>query len=346
MKTSYGAVLPSSLFSDSEMRKVGSFNKLYSNFGLRAGVVTEVIAPEDKQNFSKLFTEYTVAVIEQTQDIGFSLEIYKNCLSVDKFGGIADFSEFKYRKASKSDSKNNELLSGNDGSIVLLQCLDGYSDKAIIVGGLGHAKRKKKIKKSDGHALLMEFNGLGVNIDKEGALSITFSGATDNNGDPLKKEVGGSFVKIAADGTLEFNDGKGELIKLDKTGNSVQISSSKDMVFTTGGDFSHLIDGMANINAGGDLTLAIGGSTNYETGSLSAQIKGKMSIQSKGIEINAGPQFNVVASQMAFIGQMALGSQGGTPAITQITKFIGIGNLGGLVVSTAVGPFSAKVRIT
>ena len=346
MKTSYGSVLPSSLFGGSELRKIGSFNKLYSNFGLKVGVVTEIIDVDDKKNFSKLFTEYNVAVIEQTQDVGYAIEIYKNCLSVDKFGGQADFFEAKYRKPSKNDAKNDQLLSGNDGSIVLVQCIDGYADKALIVGGLGHAKRKKKLKKSDGHALLMEFNGLGLSVDKTGAMSVVFSGATDNTGKPLKKEVGGSFIKFLSDGTVEISDAKGESIRLDKTANEVSIKSSKNMIIEVGGDKSEKIGGNMNVEISGELVLKASGSTNYETGSLTAQVQGEVKIQAKGFDINAGPKFEVTASQMAFIGQVALGSQGGSPAITGITKFIGVGNLGAPVVSTAIGPFSSKVRIT
>ena len=38
MKTPYGSVLPSSLFSDSDMRGFSAFNSRYQNFGLKIGV--------------------------------------------------------------------------------------------------------------------------------------------------------------------------------------------------------------------------------------------------------------------------------------------------------------------
>lgn len=346
MKTWYGSVLPEGLFGQDDLRALSGFNRTYSNYALKAGVVVNIIESDDKKNSSGLFTEYDVAVVEQNQDVGFSLLIYRNCIRTDNLGSKADYKETKLRNSKKRGKRGPQEAQEQDGAIVLIQCLDANQEKALIVGGLGHLKRTKKLTKADGHAMISEFNGLFVGIDKEGAYSIIFNGATDTEGVPLKKDVGGSFFKILSDGSVEISDNKGQNVKFDKTGQSVSLNSTKDLNIKIGKVLNFSSGDSATLAVGKDLAIAAQGAVNLKGKSMTADIGGQMELKSKGLKIMAGPQANIKASQITLEGITNVGGPGGTPAVLLTTMFQGVGNMGGPVISMAIGPFSSKVKIS
>src|SRR5271165_5288695 len=129
-----GGVLPSGLLSGNDfVEKMGGFNKTYKNYALRAGVVSTIYAYNDPQNFTKLSTEYDVSVFEQNEDRGSTIITYKNCLSSDGLGSIADYFEKTLRVNNTPSTVGSTLINttGQNGAVVLLLCLDGMSDKAI-----------------------------------------------------------------------------------------------------------------------------------------------------------------------------------------------------------------------
>src|SRR5690606_34649036 len=188
-------------------------------------------------NINKIVPEYDVIVIEQRGDSGPTPITYKNCVVMDLFGGIADFFEYRLRKQDKVEKKEKDgdkIARFQDGAMVLLMCLNGFNENAIIIGGAKHPKRKTLLTKDAGHALAAEFNGLGVGIDKDGAFTISFQGATDNSGKAKDSKVGGSFIKIKKDGSIEVSDGKKERVSFDKTNESTELQSGKDMRVDSG----------------------------------------------------------------------------------------------------------------
>lgn len=346
METPYGSVLPSSLFSDSEMRGLSAYNRRYQNFGIKIGVVINIIETDDERNTAGLFPEYDVVVIEQDQDIGYSLVTYRNCLRSDSFGGIAEYAEGKLRSADKIGDTGVQKLEDQNGSLVLLNCLNGSSTQAVIVGGVQHPKRKRFLSAEKGHAFIAEFNGLQMEIDKEGAFSVVFLGATDNEGKPLKTDIGGSFFKITSNGSVEIGDDKGEIITLDKEKNKLSIASKKEMSIQSGGAMSVSTEDAMNISVKKDLLASIEGAATFNTREWTLKASGQSRMDSQGLEINAGAQLKAQASQIILDGMVSLGGASGTPALTMSTLFVGTGNLGFPVISRAIGPFSSKVRIS
>lgn len=345
MKTPYGSVLPSSLFSESEIGGISAFNKRYKNHGLKMGVVTKVIPPEDVLSVSGFCMEYNVLVVEQEQDTGYDITTYKNCIKLDNFGGVADYFDSTLREPTKVGPDGVQDLEKQNGSIVVIQCLDGSSSQAIIKGGVQHPKRKPVLNKETGHSMIGRFNGVSLEIDKEGAFSISFAGATDNDGKPIDEKVGGSSLKITKNGSVEITDGAGETISFDKEKNKVLIQSKKDvsidsgelMALTAGKDFSVATKAKMVLEASGEATIKSAG--------LKCQIGGEFKIDSKGMDIKAGSQLKAQAAQITLDGMVNLGGPGGTPAVLMSTMGQGIGNLGGPVIVSFIGPFSSKVKL-
>lgn len=199
-----GSVLPFGLLGDNLQAALGGFNKSYNNSYLRVGVIVQAYDVSDSNNRSKLTTEYDVSVIEQNQDIGATSIIYKNCMSVDGLGSIPDFLEKTFRKLEKKTTSGSGInLKGQNGAIVLLLCLDGMSDKGIIVGGFPHPDRPTTLT-SDGPMLQGEFNGVNLKVNVDGSTGITFNGPTDNNGDLIDPIAGPTNINIENDGSFEI----------------------------------------------------------------------------------------------------------------------------------------------
>lgn len=346
METPYGSVLPSSLFSDADMRGFSSFNSRYQDFGLKVGVVTNVIETDDDRNTTGLFPEYDVAVVQQDQDVGYSLVVYRNCIRTDALGGVSEYFDVKLRMPDKIEDTGAADPKNQNGSVVIIQCLMGSSAQAIITGGVQHPKRQLTLDKETGHALIGEFNGLKVNIDKDGAFSVVFVGATDNDGKPLKADVGGSFFKITANGSIEIGDNNGEVITLDKEKQTLTITSKKEMTITAGADMMVGTEGQLSVSAKKDMIAAIEGAVSVKGKQLTLEIGGSATILSKGMDISAGQLLKAQATQIILDGMVSVGGSGGLPALIFTSKFIGIGNLGGPVISSSIGPYSSRVRIT
>ena len=200
-----GSVLPSGLLSHNPMAKMDAFKKTYQNTAIKVGVVVATYAIDDPNNLSKLFQEYDVLAFEQNDNSGASVGIYKNCYMASSLGGLADWFEMSIRKVEKITTKGPvPQLSGQNGSIVLLMCLNGFSDNAIIVGALGHPDRPTTITADEPH-LEGEYNGVHILVNADGSCSLTFQGATDNNGDQVDATQGNTVMSIDTDGSYQVS---------------------------------------------------------------------------------------------------------------------------------------------
>jgi predicted transcriptional regulator len=273
-----GAVLPTGLLAPNHGAMMEGFNKSYKNFPLRVGIVIASYPPDDDRNRSKLTIEYDVSVIEQNADISATNIVYRNCMSAEGLGSIADYFEmalrFKKQKMTKGDAINTK---GQDGAIVLMLCLDGMSDKGIIIGALTHPDRETNLT-DQGPLLVGEYNGVKIMVNTDGSTSLTFRGATDNMGNVIDSTQGTTTWQIKTDGSFEFMhdaidilaDRKGALtvttktdIILNATGNVT--ATCKDATVTASGD--------ATVTASGKATVE-GQTVNLGKGASDAVIKG------------------------------------------------------------------------
>jgi hypothetical protein len=360
----FKTILPSSLLSYAEPSYYNAFGQSFDNVALRIGIVKSVSKIEAKDNVDAKVLEYDVMVFQQDKDKGVIPITYKNCVTMDSFGGIGDFFEFvKSVPTGQSGS-----LTVDDGSYVLLLCIDGTVTRGVIIGALPHHGRKSTLTKAKDKHMEGEYNGLRFKINDDGELTLTFKGKTNNKGVPKTPKNAGSQIKMEKDGSVEINDrdiepelaagndkqGKVsgaapastyEKVRIDKTKQSIDIVSRKDQ----------------NQNAGANYNLTVKTKTTHKTAEWIAAASGKASLSSGGVfDIKAGGAFNLAAADIKMKSdaamqvqansiqlnaqQVAVG-QGGTPAIIGSTQFVGIGNAGAPVISTAMGPFSATVTI-
>lgn len=346
-----GTVLPSGLMDHSESASMAGFNKTYRNTALRMGVVIATYPVTDPKNRTKLATEYDVSCIEQNEDRGATSIQYKNCMSLSGLGSIADFFEKTYRQRKVKDYKGDATrLQNQDGSIVMLLCLDGASDKAIIVGGFSHPDRKTTLTTSDPR-LEGEYNGINVKVETDGSTTLTFRGATDNQGKPIDASQGDTVLSIEKDGSFQAKH-KTITQRLDKSGKA-SLTADDEISNTTKTNFSVTATKDINLTATGDLNaqckqLAINasGSASLQAQSLMVQAKSSIEFQGSMIKMEAESMASIKGSMIVLDGLTFVGGQGGVPVLLMNTIMFGIGNLGLPVISQAIAGFSLKTFAT
>ena len=375
----YTPVLPSSLLTEQKKDQVDFGKKVFGNNTLKMGVVVTVIEPESDDNVSKMGTEYHVMAIEQDGRQGINSSIYKNCLPMDSFGGIADFFQFK-RRAPKDSKKVQDKASTKDqeGSIVLLLCLDGNAEKAVIIGQMQNPSRKVSLNEESGHSGEGEFNGVRYAVDKDGAFTMTFKGATDDDGKPNDASVAGSQFKIEKDGSIEINDAsldaelaKGnrkpkeeeeeeeeeateeeaaegianEKIRIDRTAMTMLLEARKDISVTTDAGLNLTAKAGATITCMDLIAKAEGSALIESAGKIDFKAGGPFSIKGTAVKVESDGSVEFKGSTIKLSAPKVDLGDGGSPALVLSTQFQGIGNLGAPVISLAIGPFSGSVFI-
>ena len=346
-----GAVLPHGLLTHSKNDLMGGFNKSYRAYPLRLGIVLKSYLVTDENNVSGLTTEYDVSVFEQNEDKSATTIIYKNCMSSEGLGSIADYFEKSLRPLKNKDDQGPGIaLKGQDGAIVLLLCLDAMSDKAIIISSVTHPDRKTNIQ-NEGPTLAGEFNGVNIKVNVDGSTSITFKGATDNSGKPLDSSQGNTELSIEKDGSYQVQH-KTITQRLDKNGKA-SLTADDDISNTTKTNFNVTTTKDIVMNASGDMTatmtklnLTASGSAQLMCQKLTVQAQSDIVLMGSNFTVQAEAMAQITAPQITTNGLTFLGGPGGQPVLLLSAMFIGIGNLGLPVISQAISGFSVMTFAT
>jgi len=352
MRLPNGTVLPNGLLGVDKISNKAGFEKTYKSFALRAGIVVRSYDVKHRKNVSKLVPEYDVVVIEQDANRAITPITYRNCIAASSFGSIADYFEARLRtqkKVSNKKSKGKDF-SGQDGAIVLLLCLDGSSEKGIIIGSLPHPDRPSKLK-GDEKILAGEFNGISISIADDGSANLTFKGATDNEGNPIDKEQGNTTIDIEKDGTIQFKH-KGVTQRIEKAGNFL-LKNIGSTLFESKKETTIKTEDALNVSSKKDTSMKMDkfvlqaqGSASLKAQEFDFSGESKLDLKAQMISLKGGSQIKAQASQITLEGQVFLGGAGGQPLLLPNTQFIGTGNMGAPVLSTAIGPFATKVFAT
>lgn len=210
-------VIPSYLSSEPRGGHSGSDDNLVNGM-LRYGEVRDIVYPKDKRSFSGTEIEYEIEVAHRDGTGISTSTIYRGVMASDVFGGVGDRVQYTYRK----DSKASKDGLGN-GSKVLILCISGDQQKAIIIGG----KSVRSTKATDvGHHLDFEFNGAQFKVNKDGEIQILFRGATDSEGkllDGVDKDFSNSFVRFDMEGSIILQDAAGQVFKIQNTFGDEQV---------------------------------------------------------------------------------------------------------------------------
>jgi hypothetical protein len=272
-------------------------------------------------------------------------------MSSEGLGSIADFFERSLRtmtaKTNKGDSIN---MADQNGAVVLLMCLDAMSDKALIMGAINHPKRPTTLKNDQPH-LEGEYNGVHIVVNEDGSTSLTFKGATNNDGKLIDKTQGNTEISIEKDGSYQFKhktitqrldkNGKASLTADDDISNTTKtnfnVTTTKDIVTKSTGDTNVSMNNFV-LNAQGSATLAC----------QKMAINSQSEIDMKGsqVQIQAESMANIKSPAITLDGQVSLGGAGGQPLLLMSAMIIGVGNLGIPVISQAVAGFTTKVTAT
>lgn len=263
-----GTVLPSGLLSQQgTAESIAAFNRSYRDTRLKAGIVTKTYDVNDPANQNGLCTEYDVVTIEQFENKGSTSLLYRNCISTQGFGSIADFLEFNLRAKTQQLTPGSPTFGNQDGAIVLIQCLDGIGNKAVVVGNLIHPDRPTTIQTTDPQ-LAGAYNGINVAISPDGSFMISFKGATNNQGAPTNPNLSTVWT-IGPDGSFQFMH---PAITLNADASGVLTANAKSDI---------------NLIAGGDLNATVQGDANIQTqGDTKVTASGKATIQASAIEFN------------------------------------------------------------
>ena len=247
-----GTVLPFGLLGMSDEAGMAGFNKTYRNTAMRLGIVIKSYDVSDKSNLSKLTTEYDVSVFEQLEDRGSSIITYRNCISAEGMGSIADFFERTLRVRQNTSEQSKLINTKNqNGAVVLIHCIDGVSEKAIIVGSITHPDRKSTLAGQMAH-LEGEFNGVNIQINDDGSANFTWKGPTDNDGNPINADLTPTVVSVAADGSFQI---KHKTVTFDLAiGGDVTLTTTAD-VNVSCTNVTVTASGDANVNASGTATI-------------------------------------------------------------------------------------------
>lgn len=206
----------------------------YDNIPLRLGEIADVLYPDDERNLSGRFVEYKVVVQHRSGGTAVT-KVYDNCLLANLYGSLADKKFFTLRADPESLTTGTAVPS--KGAKVLLACINGESNNAVIIGGITDQKDEfqKDLKKDDKDFSSYElFNGIEHIINKDGELTITYKGATKLDGTTdVSDDVAGSFVKWDKDGniTVSDKDGKNAVIVNHKDG---KVIIARDKNFELG----------------------------------------------------------------------------------------------------------------
>lgn len=361
----YRTILPSSLLQFADEDYYSSFSNSYHNVALRIGVVQSVYKVEDDKNIDKDTVQYDVLTFQQDKDKGVIPTLYKNCVTIDSFGGIGDFFEFVKTKPTTADGN----MKTDDGSYVLLLCIDGTATRGVIIAALPHHGRKSTLLKAKDKHLEGEYNGLRMKINDDGELVITFKGKTDSKGKPKNAKSGGSQIKMEKDGSVELNDrdidpelasgnnkdakvegakpsDQYEKVRIDKTNQSINIISRKDQNQTTDANYNLTVKS-STTHKTKDWLVSAEGKANFTVKStFDVKSDGALSVTASSISMKSDANVSVQANTVQVSATKIDLGNASLPAIVSTTLFVGIGNLGVPVISTAMGPFSSTVGIS
>jgi len=340
-----GAVLPTGLLSVNSQAMMEGFKKSYQNSSLRVGVITAVYPKGDAKNVTNLANEYDVIIFEQNEKQSATPITYKNCLSAEGLGSIPDFFEKTLRVQTKEGS--NVDTKNQNGAVVLVLCLNSVTDKGIILGALTHPDRTSTLVDA-GPRLEGEFNGVNIKVEKDGSTSLTFNGATDNDGNIIDSTQGPTTLSVEKDGSFQTSH-KTITQRFDK-GGVASLTAQDNITNTTQKDFDVTASNDINLTATNNFNISttqlagnISGSASLTCASGSISSSGTFGIKSSTFSMEAQSLANIKAPVVVIEGQVSLGGQGGLPVLTLGTTFIGVGNLGIPVISRAISGFANKV---
>jgi len=246
-----------------------------TDYTLRLGEVKKIIYHDDPLSYGKKTVEYEIEVQYRDGNGIYTSSTYRGATISTLFGGIAD----RFHATFRADNSSKDAAVGT-GSKVLVLCLAGDQQKAIILGGVEDPTGTRTEESSSGHNLFFEFNGIQATIDKDGQLTLKFRGATKQDGtlvDGAVTDAEGTQVTIDKQGTLTVSTpSQAQYLQLDH--------QNKKLNFKADQEWNVNINGKVNVQAGDDVTISTSG------GAVNVNASGNVVIKSAGVKVGAATQ--------------------------------------------------------
>lgn len=261
-----GICIPSFLSVETMGTPEGSDSSL-NDITLRLGEVKRLIYPNDPNSYGRKTVEYEIEVQHRETNGIYNTTTWRGCTISTVFGGIADRFHATLRPDSNPDASDRPIGSG---SKVLVLCLNGDRQKAIILGAVEDPQNTRPENKDSGHNLFFEFNGVRFTVDKEGQADLLFRGATKADGtlvDVATPEAEGTHIKLDKDGNVTVatpNDT--QVVKVNHKDHKIEIQAENAFEVTSSGKVSIKSQGpletsssVANISANGNINMSSSG---------------------------------------------------------------------------------------
>jgi phage gp45-like len=249
----------------------------FSDTTLRYGEVRKVIYPDDPKSFGKKTVEYEVQVSYREQTGTVVTANYRGATVSTMFGGQAD----RFHATLRPDTSNADGI--GVGSKVLLLCLSGNQQQAIILGGTEDPTSQRVESSDTGHNLFFEFNGVRFTINDNGEPALFFRGATDARGhlrDNVNSANAGATITIKQDGTLSlFTTANGD------DEHSINLNhTSRNLETSTSGDWRATVTQVFNVRASQGVRF------NASLGGMDIGVRDDVNIQCSGIKVGGADQ--------------------------------------------------------
>lgn len=219
MRLDDGTIIPSHLKSSN----FDANQHIRNDSPLRTGIITSVFYTDDPNNISKRFIEYNVDVTSSHSNGSVNTITYRNCRHLDIFGAINKHENFVL-ETSTPDGKSQ-------GSKCLILCIDGInaSGGAIIIGGLQDGDLTPW-KRSDGQFYDFSYNGIDININKDGEYTLTFNSYIDQKGKKANEKAAGTVIKIDKNGNYSLSNNEDQSIKVDRSEQQITIKDPENSI--------------------------------------------------------------------------------------------------------------------
>lgn len=211
---------------------------VFNNVRLRYGEVQEIVYPTDPKSLSKKFVEYSVFVQHRSANNTATGKMYNHCVLANAFGGLADQCHWMLRPDAKPSAKQKGANGLGKGSKVLLLCLNGEHNNAVILGGLRDQADVSgfggKEAKDLGHYFHFNFNGVSADVDDDGQFVLKYNGKTEVDGTTkVDGSKVGTYLQLDKDGNAKLADKDDKnLVMIDHANSKVVIK--RDNAFELG----------------------------------------------------------------------------------------------------------------
>jgi hypothetical protein len=334
-----GTVIPS--YFGTRDRGVPEDTGELTNTSLRVGEVRKIIHPGDEASISKKVIEYIVEVQHRDGNEPGTTSMYAGCTISNLFGGAGDF--FRYTLRPDNGKKTGEGGIGV-GAKVLLLCVNGSTNRAVIIGGVPDTHVDDSPQGSQGHNLAFEFNGIGVTIDSDGQLQVKFRGKTHVDGSLAADDNGPTTVSIYHDGTFEVKTRNGlQYIQVNQSKHSIDIQADESWRLNVSGTANFEAADDMRFISGSNITADIEGDYKFfsNLGAFFINVRGKTRISSAGVEI--GLATDAMLKGTSF--RLAQTTQHATMAAALTAAGTALTVAAGLMVVPVVGAMAASVPL-